>query len=83
MQVLFPYNLCGYGVDLDFEAGHAVGVNARVGLQVIHFVLELCLAFCSSGQRIGVNEVALLIDQADEKDGHEVSHGVPTLRWVC
>ena len=75
MQALFPYDLCGYTFDVDLEAGHAVGVNARVGLQVIHFVLELCLAFCSSGQGIRVDEVALLVDQADEEDGEKVSHG--------
>jgi hypothetical protein len=74
MQALFPYDLCGYSLDVDLEAGHAVGVNAGVGLQVIHLVPELLLACGLSGQRVGVDEIALLINEANEEDGEKVSH---------
>jgi len=57
-------------------------MDSRVALQVIHMVLELLLAFGLRGQWICVNEIALLINEADEEDGEKVSHGVPTLGWL-
>ena len=82
MQALFPYDLCGYTFGVDLKADRAVGMDSRVALQVIHMVLELLLALGLRGQWICVNEIALLINEANEEDGEKVSHGVPTLGWL-